>query len=56
MFAIPCIIDGSHISVFSYTTSCICISDDLAHLSLQGYWKLDAGCLGLNLQTNRLVL
>jgi len=28
----------------------------LAHLSLQGYRQLDAGCLGVKLQTNRPVL
>ena len=29
------------------------LSAGLAHLSLQGYWQLDAGFLGLKLQTNR---
>ena len=31
-------------------------SAGLAHISLQGYRQLDAGCLGLKLQTNRPVL
>jgi len=29
------------------------LSAGLAHLLFQGYWQLDAGCLGLKLQTNR---
>ena len=32
------------------------LSAGLAHLSLQGYGQLGAGCLGLKLQTNRPVL
>jgi hypothetical protein len=32
------------------------LSAGLTHLSLQGYWQLDAGCLGLKLRTNRPVL
>jgi len=32
------------------------LSVGLSHFSLQGYPQLDAGCLGLNLQTNRLVM
>ena len=32
------------------------MSAGLAHFSLQGYRQLDAGCLGLKLQINRLVM
>jgi len=28
------------------------LSSGLTHLLLQGYWQLDAGCLGLKLQTD----
>ena len=31
----------------------ICLSVGLAHLLLQGYCQLDAGCLGVKLQTDR---
>jgi len=56
MIAIPCIVDGSRLSTFLYTTSCTCLSTGLADLSLEGYRQLDAGCLGLKLQTNRMVM
>jgi len=42
--------------VFLHDVLHVRLSAGLTHLSLQGYWQLDAGCLGLKLQTNRLVL
>ena len=53
VIAIPCVVDGSRISTFPYMTSCTCLSGGLAHWSPQGYLQLDAGCLGLKLQTGR---
>jgi hypothetical protein len=55
--AIPCNVDGSHPSTFSYTDVLhMCLSAGLTHLLLQGYQQLDARCLGLKLETNRPVL
>jgi len=56
VIAIPRIADWSRLSTFFYTTPCTCVSAGLVHLSLQGYRQLDAGCLGLKLQTNKPVL
>jgi hypothetical protein len=55
VIATPCIVDGSRICTFSYTTSCTCVCQLVWLTSLQGYQQLDAGCLGVKLRINRLV-
>ena len=39
--------------VFLYDVQHMHLSAGVAHFLLQGYRQLDAGCLGLKLQTNR---
>lgn len=46
----------THFCVFVRDVLHMRLSLGLAHLSLQGYRQLDAGCLGVKLQTNRPVL
>jgi len=45
-----------HFYIFLHDVLHMRLSVGLSHFSLQGYWKLDAGCLGLKLQTNRPVI
>ena len=50
MIAIPCVVDGSRISTFSYTTSFTCVCQ-LVWFTFR--FGVDAGCLGPKLQTER---
>jgi len=57
VIALPCVVDESRISTFFlHDILHMHLSSRLAHLLLQGYRQPDAGCLGLKLQINRLVM
>ena len=48
VITVPCVVDGSRISAFFLRDVLhMRFTLGLAHLSLQGYRKLDAGCLGV---------
>jgi hypothetical protein len=52
VIAMPCVVNRSHISTFSFMMSHTLISQ-LFCITCQGYKHLEAGCLGLMLQTLR---
>jgi len=56
VITVPCVVDGSRISAILRNDLHMRFTLGLAHLSLQSYLQLDAGCLGVKLQTNRPVL
>jgi hypothetical protein len=52
--SMPCVISGSHSSLFSFTNILqTFLSASLPYLLLQAYWQLEAGCLGLVSQTHK---
>jgi len=53
VITVPCVVDGSRICAFLRDVLHMRFTLGLAHLSLQGYRQLDAGCLGVKLQIHR---
>ena len=47
VITVPCIVDGSRISAFFRHVLHMRLPLGLAHLLLEGYRQLDAGCLGV---------